>query len=237
MSGAARSGPATGRLAGPAPALVVFDCDGVLVDSEPISLAVTLDMLAEAGLPMTPREGYDQLLGRSLTTIATWAEEEHGVTLTQDHLSAMRSRLIARFREELRPVPGVAEAVGALPWPVCVASSSQPDRIRLSLELAGLLPLFEPHIFSASMVSRGKPAPDLFLHAAAQMGAPAEACVVIEDSPAGIAAARAAGMRVIGFTGGAHAGPANLAEAVANSAPDAIISAMADLPACLGTGG
>ncbi|MGZ9810797.1 HAD family hydrolase [Pseudoroseicyclus sp. H15] len=221
-------------LAGAPPALIIFDCDGVLVDSEPISLGVTLEMLAEAGLSLTPRQGYDELLGRSLGTIAAWAEEEHDVSLTAAHLAAMRERLFARFRAELRPVPGVAEAVSALPWPVCVASSSQPDRIRLSLELAGLLPLFEPHIFSASMVARGKPAPDLFLHAAREMGVAPADCVVIEDSPAGIAAAKAAGMRVVGFTGGAHAAPAGLAEAVANSAPSAIISSMAELPALLG---
>ncbi|WP_373356690.1 HAD family hydrolase [Pseudoroseicyclus sp. CXY001] len=226
---------ASDRLPGPPPALVIFDCDGVLVDSEPISLAVTLDMLAEAGLSLSPREGYDELLGRSLSTISAWAAAR-GVTVTPAHIAAQRERLFARFREELAPVPGVAEAVAALPWPVCVASSSQPDRIALSLEITELLPLFT-HRFSASMVANGKPAPDLFLLAAEVMGVAPEAAVVIEDSPAGIAAARAAGMRVVGFTGGAHAGPAGLTEAVANSAPDAIIGAMADLPGLLGASG
>ena len=213
--------------------LVIFDCDGGLVDSEPISLAVTRDVLSERGCHLTEEEGYAHLLGRSLGTIAAWLRDDRQVELTEQDLLAMRERLLARFRAELAPIPRVAETVSALPWPVCVASSSQPERIARSLEVTGLLPLFAPHLFSATMVRRGKPAPDLFLHAASQMGVPPEDCVVIEDSPAGIQAARAAGMRVVGFLGGAHAGPAGLRETVANLDPMAMIADMEELPALL----
>lgn len=218
---------------GAAPGLVIFDCDGVLVDSEPISLSVMLDVLAQAGCRIDARTGYAKLLGRSLGTIVEWLEQAQGLTLTEAHIQDIRARLFDRFRAELQPMPGVAAAVRAMPCPVCVASSSQPDRIRLSLRVTGLLGLFEPHIFSASMVARGKPAPDLFLHAAAAMGVAARDCVVVEDSPAGIEAAKAAGIRVIGFVGGSHAGPAGLRQAVANLAPSAIIADMAELPALL----
>ncbi|MFZ7091116.1 HAD family hydrolase [Primorskyibacter sp. 2E233] len=210
--------------------LVIFDCDGVLVDSEPISLAVMLDILAEADCPMTVQDGYDHLLGRSLTTIADWLHRTHGMDLTEARLADMRQRLYARFHQDLQPISGVADSVAALPWLTCVASSSQPERIRLSLELTGQLSLFDPNIFSATMVKRGKPAPDLFLHAAEKIGVAPENCVVVEDSPAGIRAAKAAGMKVVAFVGGGHAKPANLREKVAKLAPMAIISNMRDLP-------
>jgi HAD superfamily hydrolase (TIGR01509 family) len=212
--------------------LVIFDCDGVLVDSESISLCVLLEVLAEAGCRLTEAEGYDRLLGRSIGAVAEILAETHDLTLTGAHLAEMRSRLYRRFREELQPIPGVAGAIRAIleaGTSVCVASSSQPERIRLSLEVTGLAPLFGEAIFSASEVARGKPAPDLFLHAAAGMHAPPEACVVVEDSPAGIEAAHAAGMGVIAFTGGSHAGPARLVETAARLRPDAAVASMSDL--------
>nr|WP_226898562.1 HAD family hydrolase [Mangrovicoccus algicola] len=213
--------------------MVIFDCDGVLVDSEPISLDVLVGLLAEEGCALDLATGYGALLGRSMASVADWLRRERGFELTETLLAEARARLFRRFETELRPIPGVAEAVRAIGRPVCVASSSQPDRIRLALSLTGLLPLFEPHIFSATMVARGKPAPDLFQLAAARMGADPAACVVIEDSPAGLRAAAAAGMRAVAFTGGGHAGPARLRETVANCAPAAIIGKMEDLPAIL----
>ena len=215
------------------PGLVIFDCDGVLVDSEPISLAVLIEVLAEYGCPLDLETGYRALLGRSMASVAAWLAAERGFTLGETVLAELRARLYDRFDRELRPIPGIAAAVAGLGPPVCVASSSQPERIRRSLGLTGLLPLFEPHVFSATMVARGKPAPDLFLHAAAQMGVAPGDCAVVEDSPAGIEAARAAGMAVIGFIGGSHAEPAGLRETVANRAPDAIITRMEELAAAL----
>ena len=173
--------------------LVIFDCDGVLVDSEPIALRILLQTLAEAGVPLDPA------------------------------LAAMRGRLYAAFRAELAPIPGIAAALAALPCPYCVASSSQPERIELSLTVTGLWPRFAGRAFSAAMVARGKPAPDLFLHAAAAMGYAPPACLVVEDSPAGILAAQAAGMRVVAFTGGSHATTDAYRAAIAALAPDALI--------------
>lgn len=211
------------------PELIIFDCDGVLVDSEPISLAVLLDVLRGAGCELTEELAWEKFLGRSIGSVSQILRDDHALELTNDHLQKLREKLYARFRSELRPINGVAAAIGGLGVPVCVASSSQLERIKLSLGITGLTDLFGENVFSASMVTRGKPAPDLFLHAAAQMGARADRCVVIEDSAAGIRAAQAAGMRVIAFTGGGHAGPAGLeAKAVANS-PSAILRDMQDL--------
>ncbi len=219
---------------GPRPALVIFDCDGVLVDSEPIALAVMIEVLAEAGCAIDPADGYAHFLGRSLGSVVDWLKRERGLVLTDAHLAEMRRRLRQRFEAGLQPIPGIAEAVAGLGTRVCVASSSQPDRIAHSLRVTGLLGLFEPHLFSATMVENGKPAPDLFLLAARRMGVDPADCLVVEDSPAGLAAARAAGMRAVAFVGGAHAGPANLRQAVENPAPFAIIADMAELPRLFG---
>jgi HAD superfamily hydrolase (TIGR01509 family) len=189
------------------PALVIFDCDGVLVDSEPLALGLLVESLSRLGVRIDRDEAQRRFLGRSLASTCEIVKAEYGVAVTDEALARMRTELYALFRRELKPVAGVAEMLDHLPHPRCVASSSQPDRIRLSLEVAGLLDRLAPHIFSADMVTRGKPAPDLFLHAAASMDAPPEATLVIEDSPAGVEAARRAGMRVFGFIGGGHAGP------------------------------
>ena len=143
--------------------------------------------------------------------------------LTDAALAEMRHRLYAAFRAELRPIPGIAATLDALPCAYCVASSSQPERIELSLTVTGLWPRFEGRAFSATMVARGKPAPDLFLHAAEASATLRAACLVVEDSPAGIAAAKAAGMRVVAFTGGSHATTDAHRAAIAALAPDAVI--------------
>jgi HAD superfamily hydrolase (TIGR01509 family) len=217
----------------PPTALVIFDCDGVLVDSEPIALRMLVEMLAEAGVPLDAAAVSDRFLGRSLASTRAHLAEEFGLTLTDATLEDLRLKLYAAFGAELAPIPGVAETLARLGTPFCVASSSQTERIRLSLDLTGLLPAFEGAIFSASEVANGKPAPDLFLHAAARMGADPAACLVVEDSPAGVAAGKAAGMRVVGFLGGGHAGAPSHRAALALLAPDAMISDMRDLPELL----
>jgi HAD superfamily hydrolase (TIGR01509 family) len=153
--------------------------------------------------------------------------------MTDDHLEAIRARMRQRFSAELRPVPHVADALDRIVIPRCVASSSKPDRIRLSLEVTGLLESFAPYLYSSTMVEHGKPAPDLFLHAASSMGVRPEECVVVEDSPAGIEAARRAGMRVFAFVGGSHALPSRLREAVGTLSPDVVFDDMRLLPALL----
>jgi HAD superfamily hydrolase (TIGR01509 family) len=210
----------------PRPGLVIFDCDGVLVDSEPIAMRVLLEILAEEGLPLAPAAAYDRFLGRSLGDIRGILTTDFGIALDDAALERMRRRLYAAFRAELQPTPGIADTLAALPTAVCVASSSQPERIRLSLEVTGLLPFFAGRIFSATMVARGKPAPDLFLHAARSMGFAPGDCLVVEDSPAGIRAARAGGMRVAGYLGGSHAQGAEHRAAIAALEPDRLITDM-----------
>lgn len=185
--------------------LVIFDCDGVLVDSEPLAMRVMLQMLGEAGVEIDSAAAYDAFLGKSLATVCEILRRDHGFDIDADALEDLRARLNAVLRAELQPMPGIAAALGQLGRPACVASSSQVERIRLSLRVTGLADFFGDDIFSATMVARGKPAPDLFLLAAERMHADPARCMVVEDSPAGIAAARDAGMRVLGFAGGSHA--------------------------------
>lgn len=214
------------QAAGP---LVIFDCDGVLVDSEPVSVRVLVDALRRKGVDMDEGEAYRRFLGRSLATVTSTMRDEFGVEADGSFLEDMRHDLYARFRAELRAVPGVAATLDALQVPRCVASSSQPERIRLSLTIAGLIDKVEPNIFSAAMVARGKPAPDLFLHAASQMGSDPASCIVVEDSPAGIEAAQRAGMTVFAFVGGSHAAAPGYRDRIEAFAPDVVFDAMPDL--------
>ncbi|MBP1848766.1 HAD superfamily hydrolase (TIGR01509 family) [Rhizobium halophytocola] len=181
---------------------------------------------------MDEQRAAELFLGRSLSSTIAIAREQFGVHIDDGFLHQMRTKLYSRFHEELKPIDGIADALQALEdndidW--CVASSSQPERIRLSLTITGILPRFAPQIFSATMVEHGKPAPDLFLHAAREMHHDPARCTVIEDSPAGITAARAAGMRVFAFTGGGHAQAPALREAVGKLNADLSFDAMGDL--------
>ena len=209
--------------------LVIFDCDGVLVDSEPLSVKVLVEQLNGKGVAIDEAQAYAKFLGRSLSTVAQILHDDYDHSIDAVFLEDLRHHLYDRFRRELRPIAGMAKTLDALEWPRCVASSSQPERIRLSLSLTGLLDRLEPHIFSASMVSRGKPAPDLFLHAADRMGADPSRCIVVEDSPAGIEAAKRAGMAVFAFVGGAHADAPGYRGWIADLAPDVVFDAMPDL--------
>lgn len=209
--------------------LVIFDCDGVLVDSEPLSVKVLVEQLNRKGVAIDETQAYARFLGRSLSTVAQILHDDYDHSIDAVFLEDLRHQLYDRFRRELQPVSGIADALDELKCPRCVASSSQPERIRLSLSLTGLLDRFEPHIFSASMVSRGKPEPDLFLHAARVMGAEPSACIVIEDSPAGIEAAKRAGMAVFAFIGGSHADAPGYRDRVFELAPDVVFDAMPDL--------
>ncbi|PDQ22767.1 hydrolase [Mesorhizobium sanjuanii] len=213
-----------------APELVIFDCDGVLVDSEALSVAALLGMIALAGGTVGEDAAYEHFLGRSMKSVREILGRDFGLDITDGHLTAMRVELMRKFREELKPMPGITEVLPRLGVPYCVASSGTLDRIRYALDITGLLGLMEPHLFSAAMVARGKPAPDLFLHAAASMRAHPSNCLVVEDSPAGIAAAREAGMRVFAFTGGSHAGNPALKARLASSEPDFIFADMLQLP-------
>lgn len=217
--------------------LVIFDCDGVLVDSEPIAFAVLREMLADAGLTFSESWAYENFLGKSMAAITAMIAREHDLELDEAALAAMRKRLYERFEAELEPVPGIDTLLSDFPFARCVASSSQVERIRLCLNRTGLIGFFEPNIFSASMVPNGKPAPDLFLHAARSMGYAPRNCIVVEDSPAGIRAAKAAGMTVFAFTGASHAIASNLRPLVESLKPAAIFDDMAQLPGLIAASG
>lgn len=210
--------------------LIIFDCDGVLVDSEPLAMRVLLSAIATQGIEITPEIAYRDYLGRSLASISASLADSHGMPLGSAALQSMRRDLYALYRSDLRANPGLPEILSQLDTPFCVASSSNPERILLSLELTGLLPWFERNIYSASMVEHGKPAPDLFLHAAEAMLAAPRRCLVIEDSPAGVTAAQRAGMMVFGYVGGSHAAPAGLRAAIEALRPDLVFDDMHALP-------
>ncbi|PBB18581.1 HAD family hydrolase [Mesorhizobium sp. WSM4313] len=212
------------------PELVIFDCDGVLVDSEALSVSALLGMIELAGGTVSEDAAYEHFLGKSMKSVREILGQEFGLDISDRHLTAMRVDLMRKFREELKPIPGVKEVLPKLGLPCCVASSGTLERIRHALDVTGLLPLLEPHLFSATMVKRGKPAPDLFLHAASSMRTHPRKCLVIEDSPAGVAAARAAGMRVFAFTGGSHASNPALKARLASTEPDFIFADMLQLP-------
>lgn len=184
--------------------LVIFDCDGVLIDSELLAVRADVACLAEEGIAQTEEQILERYVGISMTMMKTDLERRFGRQLRADFDGRHRDRLRVLFETELRPIDGVAAVLGQLRGKVCVASSSAPERLRHALGVVGLYERLAPHIFSATMVERGKPAPDLFLHAASQMAVEPGSCVVVEDSEPGVQAAVAAGMAAIGFTGGGH---------------------------------
>jgi HAD superfamily hydrolase (TIGR01509 family) len=206
---------------------LILDCDGVLVDSEPLSNRALAEALTALGLPTTPEESTVRYKGRS------WAYVEADVARqtrdgVPDGLAAdYRERMFRAFAADLEAVPGVAEALDRIALPMCVASSGDHEKLAFTLGRTGLLDRFEGRIFSTTEVRRGKPAPDLFLHAARRMGWEPRTTAVVEDSPVGVEAAVAAGMRALGYareTG---------AEALASAGASAVFEDMAELPSLL----
>ena len=184
-------------------ALVIFDCDGVLIDSEVLSASILIEQAAAVGVVLDMEYVRDHFLGRSFPTVAKVIRDSFNVTLPSDFETRYRARLLERFVTDLRPTAGITDMLPRLRVQTCVATSSSPPRVARSLFIAGLDTHFD-HVFTASLVEKGKPAPDLFLHAAKVMGVSASDCLVVEDSRPGIIAARAAGMQVCLFTGGSH---------------------------------
>jgi HAD superfamily hydrolase (TIGR01509 family) len=208
--------------------LVVFDMDGVLVDSEGIANRVFHAMLVEHGVSLTLAQTTRRYVGRSMAFAVADIEKSFGIVLPPDFSDIERARVLAAYEGELQPVAGVPELLQGLALPFCLASSSDPPRIERSLALCGLLAHFEGRCFSATQVANGKPAPDLFLFAAARMGfAPAD-CVVVEDTLAGLAAAKAAGMKAYAYAGAGHTDRGELAATGA-----VVIDRMAELATVL----
>jgi HAD superfamily hydrolase (TIGR01509 family) len=182
--------------------LVIFDCDGVLVDSERIAVRVEAELLAELGWPLSQAEIVERFMGRTTEYMDEAIEAQLGSRLPGDWRDQFQRRYREAFAAELVPVDGVLDALDQIAVPTCVASSGSHDKLRFTLGHTGLYRRFEGRIFSGYEVANGKPAPDLFLHAAARMGAGPARCAVVEDSLYGVLAARAAGMRVFGYVGG-----------------------------------
>jgi HAD superfamily hydrolase (TIGR01509 family) len=185
--------------------LVIFDCDGVLVETERLTVGVEARLLTELGWPMTADEVVERFMGRTLQAELDEIEARLGPEATRRFERECEAEIYAAFERELTPVPGVVELLDRLDAagiPTCVASSGTHDKMRFTLGLTGLYARFEGRIFSATEVARGKPAPDLFLHAAARMGVDPGRSAVIEDSAFGVRAAIAAGMTAFGYAGG-----------------------------------
>ena len=187
--------------------LIIFDCDGVLVDSEVISCRAHAETLTRHGYPITPDQVLRRFLGVSDREARLMIEAEIGRKLPDDFEAQVKHATLRFYQGDLQAIANVGDAIAAIDLPRCVASSGTPEKIRHGLTCAGLFDLLSPHIFSATQVDRGKPAPDLFLFAAEQMKVTPGRCVVIEDSVPGVVGACAAGMVVLGFFGGSHCTP------------------------------
>jgi HAD superfamily hydrolase (TIGR01509 family) len=217
--------------AGTPPELVIFDCDGVLVDSEPVSNRVLAGAITEAGLPITAGEVSESFTAMRLDDIAAAVEKRLGRRLPEDWIEAFEERRAAEFRKGLDPIPGVAAIltrITASGIGICVASQARREKTELTLGLTGLIHHFEPDaLFSSRMVPRGKPHPDLFLLAAQEMGADPADCVGVEDAALGARAGRLAGIRTLGYA------PASDGESLAQEGAS-VFSSMDELPALLG---
>jgi HAD superfamily hydrolase (TIGR01509 family) len=213
--------------------LIIFDCDGVLVDSEVISCRAHAEILTRHNYPITPDQVLVRFLGVSEREARLMVEAEIGRRLPDDFEDQIQQATLQFYASDLRPISNVGEAIAAIDLPKCVASSGTPEKIRHGLTCAGLYETLAPHIFSASQVKRGKPAPDLFLFAAGQMQAAPARCLVIEDSLPGVTGAVAAGMTVLGFHGGGHCPPGH-AEKLRAAGAAMTFDDMRQLPGLIG---
>lgn len=205
---------------------VIFDCDGVLVDTEVVANTVLAGLVTDLGFPTTTEESIRRYMGLSWASIVDTIRSEIGSEPPADLHGRYLSGVHEAWRRELRPIPGIVEVLDRLALPFCVASSGEHERVRLTLGLTGLLPRFEGKIFSATDVARGKPAPDLFLHAARSMGFDPDTTTVVEDTVPGVRAALAAGMRALAY--------ARLIDARdLEAAGGEVFTDMADLPGLL----
>ena len=211
---------------------IIFDCDGVIVDSEIIHVSIERELLSEYGLDYSLETYLSRFMGLAMPDYYAELERDYrakfGEAFPKSFEPELTQRAWPRIEAELKAVPGLEDLVSSLTQPVAVASSSPMKRLTRKLEITGLSHLFKPHIYSAQLVENGKPAPDLFLFAAKRLNATPPRCVVIEDSENGVKAGCAAGMSVIGFTGGQHADPA-LADRLRAAGADHVVSGHVEL--------
>ena len=214
---------------------LIFDCDGVLVDSEVIAIQCERELLADWGLVYDFETFVSRFVGlhnRDFHIALAADAQAAGLSLPEDFGTRLHANNWVRYETELRAIAGVMDVVAAFPGLRAVASSSEADKLVRKLELTGLHEAFVPHVYSSDLVTHGKPAPDLFLLAADRLGAPPQACLVIEDSVNGIRAARAAGMTAWGFTGGGH-GDKGLASRLSEAGAHSVFGSHADIAAAL----
>lgn len=210
--------------------LIIFDCDGVLVDSELISLGLLIENFAAYDIEISLSLACDLFLGKPVKTASDEVHKHFGQKVPDVDLVDFQAKVLASFESGLKPVQGIEIALAELSNDKCVASSSNLERIKGSLRITNLDSHFGDSIFSTDFVKRGKPHPDIFLYACNVMNGNPSSTIVIEDSPAGIIAAKSAGMKTIGFTGGNHASPANLYQRIVDLSPDIVIPHMSTLP-------
>lgn len=179
--------------------LIIFDCDGVLVDSELITNRIFAGMLNEMGIPVTLDDMFEQFVGRSMPQCLELTAGLLGRPVPDDFLPEFQTRAAAALESELKAVPGIEEVLASMGIPYCVASSGTHEKMHTTLGVTGLLPKFQGKMYSVTEVANSKPAPDVFLYAARQSGVDASACAVIEDTPTGVRAGAAAGMTVFGY--------------------------------------
>lgn len=208
--------------------LIIFDCDGVLIDSEIIACAIEAEELSKVGFDISSQGVIDRFSGMPSDAMYPMIEAELGRALPAGFGDRVKQRIVAAYRTDLEPIDGAAEVLAALQTQICVASSSSPAKLALGLVETGLYELLYPNIFSTALVKRGKPHPDLFLNAAKVVGADVSDCVVVEDSVAGVTAGSRAGMRVIGFVGGSHCGPGH-GERLVKAGADSVINDLREL--------
>lgn len=218
----------------PSLALAIFDCDGVLVDSEIIAARVEADMLKDFGLELDAEEIATRFAGLTLHRILEILAEESGVAFPEDLEARIEKETDVRLGRDVEELPGVHDMLDAIDLPRCICSNSSSERLEMELDHVGLWDRFRPYVYAAREVGsrKGKPAPDVFLHACEQFGVAPRQAIVIEDSVHGVAAASAAGCRVVGFTGGTHTYPGH-AEALSEAGAETVISRLKDYPAVI----
>ncbi len=187
--------------------LIIFDCDGVLIDSEMLSNRSEVEVLKSFGIEFDLSDYMARFVGKSTKDVLEGIESLHGIQLSESFWKSVEENTFKVFQAELKPIAGIFEFLDSIDKAKCVASSSSLNRLDMTLKVTRLFDRFSPYIFSAEQVNHGKPTPDLFLFAAKQMQVPPEQCLVIEDSPTGVRAGVAAGMTVLGYTGGSHIQP------------------------------
>ncbi|MEP7457143.1 HAD family phosphatase [Phyllobacterium sp. SB3] len=216
------------------PQLIIFDCDGVLVDSEFLAAEVESQLLTQSGYPIDPETIAERFAGLTWTDILLQVEKESGIPISASLIEESARQMDYKLRNELNVIEGAEQIIAGLKYPKCIASNSISSSLKMMLEQSTLYGLFAPHIFSAREVGtqKPKPAPDVYLFAAKQFNVNPANAIVIEDSTHGVHAAHTAGMRVIGFTGGSHTYPGH-ADKLTDAGAETVISRYKDLPATI----